>query len=394
MNLSKSHIQRIIICVILFGAIYFLYKYLFGHAPGQEGFDERPIERDPLNITLIPGFYKVDENTMARIPYGYAISPSDESMLVPTTDTNMYYTTVTGTTAIPINGQIPDGFYKLNDASMARIPTNPPGLMPNITGVSYNPGNMQFSKTFDIGYINKATYLDLSFDYTGVTPPPTMYFRNSQKTKVSFLPYGKIPDSTLGWGHKNDPKIILTEASMNSLTNYRDISNNYGLTFHDSLEDIQRQMGEDPSDQGGAVVIDKDGNRFILPNMNLNNTTLFYEPGTYTYSAANYVPSYEDSVFLSRTTWEPTVAKYEPQSLKGGICEANKGRKMDLETACQKLDSNTCSSTSCCVLLGGEKCVSGNENGPTMRSNYSDMAITNPDYYYYKGKCYGNCSNE
>lgn len=391
MSLSKSHIQRIIVCVILFAAVYFLYKYMFGHAPGKEGFNIEPIRREDGKLPA--GYYKIDDNNMAHVPYGYSVSPNDESILVPITESASYTTFKTAIADIPPNGQLPDGFYKITDGSMARLPLSPQGLAPKITGISYDSASKVFSKTFDIGYINQSAYLDLSFNYSGASLPPNMYFRNSEKTKVSFLPYGKIPDSTKGWGYKENPNIIITEASMNALTNYRDISNNYDLTFHSSIEEIQRQMGEDTS-QGGAVVVDKDGNRFILPDMNLKNTTLFYEPGSYTYSASTYVPSYEDSVFLSRTTWEPTVATYESQSLKGGICEANKGRKLDLETACQKLDANTCSSTTCCVLLGGQKCVSGNENGPIMRSNYSDLAINNTDYYYYKGKCYGNCSNE
>jgi hypothetical protein len=27
-----------------------------------------------------------------------------------------------------------------------------------------------------------------------------------------------------------------------------------------------------------------------------------------------------------------------------------------------------------------------------MRSNYSNFEIKNRDYYYYQGKCYGNCN--
>jgi hypothetical protein len=43
------------------------------------------------------------------------------------------------------------------------------------------------------------------------------------------------------------------------------------------------------------------------------------------------------------------------------------------------------------VLLGGSKCVSGNENGPSVKSNYSDILVRNKDSYMYMGKCYGNC---
>ncbi len=65
----------------------------------------------------------------------------------------------------------------------------------------------------------------------------------------------------------------------------------------------------------------------------------------------------------------------------------------DLEMKCNSLDTETCSTTSCCVLLGGQKCVSGNLEGPTMKSNYSDIFIVNKDVYYYQGECYGNCDN-
>ena len=41
--------------------------------------------------------------------------------------------------------------------------------------------------------------------------------------------------------------------------------------------------------------------------------------------------------------------------------------------------------------FGGTKCVAGDQNGPTLRNNYGDLTIKNRDFYYYKGKCYGNC---
>jgi len=80
-----------------------------------------------------------------------------------------------------------------------------------------------------------------------------------------------------------------------------------------------------------------------------------------------------------------------PAYMYGGVCTYFKDQPTKLEDACQKMDSNTCASTSCCVLLGGKKCVSGNDQGPTVRSNYSDVYVPNRDFYYYQGKCYGNC---
>jgi len=57
------------------------------------------------------------------------------------------------------------------------------------------------------------------------------------------------------------------------------------------------------------------------------------------------------------------------------------------------LDNETCPSTDCCVLFGGTKCVAGKKAGPSVQSNYNDTKIKNRDYYYYKGKCYGNCAH-
>ena len=34
------------------------------------------------------------------------------------------------------------------------------------------------------------------------------------------------------------------------------------------------------------------------------------------------------------------------------------------------------------------------ENGPTNPANYSDHTLKNKDFYYYQGKCYGNCKNK
>ena len=75
----------------------------------------------------------------------------------------------------------------------------------------------------------------------------------------------------------------------------------------------------------------------------------------------------------------------------GGFCEYHKHSPIKIEEECGKLEKDACASTSCCVLLGGSRCVGGNENGPTMKANYGDITILNRDHYFYKGKCYGNC---
>jgi hypothetical protein len=136
----------------------------------------------------------------------------------------------------------------------------------------------------------------------------------------------------------------------------------------------------------------ENGNVLAIPMPTIQSGFTYYQPDTYSYGSATYIPNYEDSVYLSRTTGLSTLSAIkDPAHIKGGICSYYKNQPQQLENACNSVDKNLCASTSCCVLLGGAKCVSGNENGPIVRSNYSDVYIPNRDFYYYQGKCYGNC---
>jgi hypothetical protein len=153
------------------------------------------------------------------------------------------------------------------------------------------------------------------------------------------------------------------------------------------------------AEKGTAWVKDKEGNMVALTTDDtssaadkLANNINYYEPGTYKYGSSTYVPSYEDSIYLSKTTGKSTVTDFIDESaVKGGICNHYKNMPEKLEEECGKLDTNLCAATSCCVLLGGAKCVAGNARGPVSKLHYGDITIRNRDYYYYKGKCYGNC---
>ena len=169
-------------------------------------------------------------------------------------------------------------------------------------------------------------------------------------------------------------------------------SNNFDVTYHDSIEKILSQNDVLGIDSGNAYVIDKSGNKVKLPPVGMGVSPTYYVPGSYKFGASTYVPSYEDSVYLSKTTGESSATPLQTATVAGGFCQANKDYPEKLEEECMKTDVNACASTSCCVLLGGSKCVSGNEQGPKKKENYGDTRILNRDYYYYKGKCYGNCS--
>lgn len=159
----------------------------------------------------------------------------------------------------------------------------------------------------------------------------------------------------------------------------------YNVEYHDTPEK------NDDAVSKGTWVKDPSGNIVFVPwNDTLDNKNT---SGAYPYGTSTYVPNYEDSVYLSKSTGLSTVSKVYPTSLSLGICNQGTGidSKAKTEQSCNALTSDVCASTTCCVLLGGAKCVSGDSNGPFMKANYSDPFIKNKDFYYYNGKCYGNC---
>ena len=170
-------------------------------------------------------------------------------------------------------------------------------------------------------------------------------------------------------------------------------SNNYRMQYHDDTNTIIKNASDNNT---GVVWVVKNGKLTGLPQSDVSTkgSMLFYQPGSYKFGPSTYVPDYEDSVFMSRLTRQSYATPItSTTSSLGGICNQYKDSPEQLEQACRSVDKKTCASTSCCVLLGGGTCVSGDEKGPTMKGNYNDPAIPKRDFYYYQGNCYGNCSN-
>jgi len=160
--------------------------------------------------------------------------------------------------------------------------------------------------------------------------------------------------------------------------------------YHDSASVLAEK---DTKIKGGKMTVRGPSGELIeVPWTGIQTEINYNEPGYFRYQPSSFIPNYEDSVYLSRLTGLSTTLKIEDSaSKKGGFCEYNKGSSIKIEEECGKLDKNTCGSTSCCALLGGSRCVGGNENGPTMKANYGDITIQNRDHYFHQGKCYGNC---
>ena len=182
-------------------------------------------------------------------------------------------------------------------------------------------------------------------------------------------------------------KIQQIDNNETSNTSYN--SDNLDMTYHTD------PTLETPPDANNLLVgqmwiKDANGNLQTVPYSDVKNTTHYYPSGSYVFNPPTYVPNYEESVFLSKITNLPTVMGVNVPSTSD-FCADTESSKIARELRCNALDSNTCGSSNCCVLFGGEKCVAGDSMGPSIKSNYSDTTIINRDYYYYKGICYGNC---
>jgi hypothetical protein len=264
--------------------------------------------------------------------------------------------------------QLPENYYSVGtDYQMAPVP---PGyvITPDKTGIFLNIGDINNSdKIYDIkqdnlGKSNVPTgYYELNNNKMAIVPYG--FKKNSSKTGITLDPHTNIINAPIS---QNSPTSNLSNSSKNSLIKYN--SNNYNVKYHDDISMNDYLGGVQPK-------------------------TIYYSPGTFKYGGANYVPNYEDGVYLSKSTLmpKPTFNNQNSANLNA-ICDKYKYEPYELENACNSLDNNSCQSSKCCVLFGGQKCVSGNEKGPSMKTEYSDFLIKNRDYYYYKGECYGNCN--
>ena len=76
------------------------------------------------------------------------------------------------------------------------------------------------------------------------------------------------------------------------------LSDNLDNTFHDNPED---QPGAEDN-LVGYKISSQDGR--IYPYSKLNGESIYYEPGSFKFGPDNYVPNYEETVFLSKLTNE------------------------------------------------------------------------------------------
>jgi hypothetical protein len=160
---------------------------------------------------------------------------------------------------IPADGVIPDGYYKIDDKTMKKIPY----------GYTINTEKNELLPT----------------------------------TQSSFwVDYVKKKDNVM-----DDP--ILNSNKYNS--------DNYNLSYHDSEETMKYQSGLYGSEFGTTMVLDSCGNKILIPYSEMQGYPIYYKPGTYKYGASTYIPNYEDSVFLSKAKPKkmPLSSKFKKDNL-------------------------------------------------------------------------------
>ena len=275
-----------------------------------------------------------------------------------------------------ISAQISPGYYIDVSGYLAPVPY---GNAASINKRSYAPVSnaAQFSLAVNV---NENANLDASI--------------NEIQTKINAKP---PPDSMTLWNLKQQLAKLqqqkVTNMDSNQVSNSNYNSDNLDITYH--ADPLKESQSDESSAGAGNMWVKIDGKLVSVPYSDVSNTTLYYSPGTYQFNSASYVPNYEESVFLSKLTNKPTTSEVVNLPVnQQGFCESTKSSVIERDAKCNTLDKNVCGSTSCCVLLGGEKCVAGDASGPSVKSNYSDTTIINRDYYYYQGKCYGNCVGE
>jgi len=247
---------------------------------------------------------------------------------------------------IPKDGKIPDGYYKISIK-------NQPGLL------KMRPIPDGCKLKIDASELIKGSNVDPKTG--GIVP---------------IAPTGKYSEDELKCVNVIDIYKEKGEFKQNSLT--------YDAANMDDYKNINPELRGDKKE---AQQVNFD----VSLNL-IDPYPVYYEPGSFPFASTGFKPTYEDSIYLSKTTNLSQAAPItRAPYLQGGFCTQYANDDQTRNTKCNALTADTCASTECCVLVGGTKCVAGNAGGPTIKSVFSDITIPNRDYWYYQGKCMGNC---
>lgn len=99
-------------------------------------------------------------------------------------------------------------------------------------------------------------------------------------------------------------------------------ANSYDVKFHDDIEDIKKQSNVYTFNTETVKSKDPNGKPVDIKISTTLGSATYYKPDTYKYGSPSYIPSYEDTVYLSYiknykppvTTSPPTTTTYAPRT--------------------------------------------------------------------------------
>ena len=297
----------------------------------KEGFDMVPIKTDPQTNKLAKGYYQVDDENMAQLPYGFVVDQNDPKKILPRTKVANSMLKMKYVPEIPKIGEpLPEKFYFVNDPYLAdsSLSILPPNMSPNVKKIDFSDNPPKLLIYYDKGYVSETQYYKNKYKPTmrPTVLPEGVYYTDATREFVSFLRYGQVADVSNGYGVKMDQKLEF------QYIDYRDVSNNYDVEFHSSADEIQKQNKED-IDFGVVKVKDQNGNMVTLPRVETQGSTTFYQPGEFPFGASNYIPNYEDSVYLSSIGYRSMLGNVKAKSCSG-ICQAYNEFKSKMNLQC------------------------------------------------------------
>lgn len=130
------------------------------------------------------------------------------------------------------------------------------------------------------------------------------------------------------------------------------------------------------------------GTPILQKSTGLKSTTI---PATYDpTNQVNVLFDATNATGIETGAWDIYTTLSSTKDMKGlrmglndSFCECSSSDPNQMEEQCSNLTEYNCKRVGCCVFTSANKCVAGNEKGPSTN-------VLPVDYYYYKNKCYGN----
>lgn len=332
---------------------------------GREGFELVPFATDPSTKKIVKGYYQVDKDRMALLPYGFGLDPNDPHNILPVTKVGINMLKPRYNAPIPKSGEkMPTDFYLLRFCTKPKVtekPTTtsdpskitpppcdtydlslavlPPNMMPNLESIDFTEGSKpRILYKYAPGYISETQYYENIFKVSRNPDilPTELYYTDAKRKHVSFLQYGQIMDPSNGYGAIKNPSLDLyTDKYSHQESGYKDIKNNYSTQFHDDIETIKKNNDMYDLSFGEVRVKDQNGNIIILPKTESQGSVTYYEPGSFPFGSSLYVPNYEDSVYLSSVINRSPFGQTKLANCSGA-CNAYTEFKTKMEKYCDK----------------------------------------------------------